>query len=132
MLRWGDLGGVEIQMVPRSYTTGLRFEIPFRVNIQDFDIVVEDDSLVNCDKTEVVGRQIYTSLDEVELSAAKIKISDAVKNLDSLYNIVTLDKKQVSINSNLLFNRLTAVAGRDDVDKYFEFELIHCQFSKMD
>ena len=84
MSGWGDQGGVEIQMMSRSYTTSLRFEIPFRMNIQDLYIVVEDDSLVNCDKTKVVGRQIHTSLDEVELSAAKIKIVDVEKNLDSL------------------------------------------------
>ena len=58
------------------------------------------------------------------LGEAKIKRNDRVKCLDSKVNSVKIDKKQVTIQPTLLFNRLSALAGREEnVSKYFEFEL---------
>ena len=43
--------------------------------------------------TEVIGSMIHAALDQVELGKAKIKRKDAIKNLDSLYNNVTVGTK---------------------------------------
>ena len=44
--------------------------------------------------------------------------------LDSKTSRVIVDKKELTINSNLLFNRLYALASHEDnVEKYFEYEL---------
>ena len=52
------------------------------------------------------------------------KRSEMIIGLDSKLNKVTVDKKDVTINPTLLFNRLSALAGREDnVEKYFDFEL---------
>ena len=86
-------------------------------------ITVENESL-NCDKAEKIGESIHNALDGVAMADAKIKRKDQIVCLDFNINAVNIGKKPVSINPTLLFNRLSALAGREEnIEKYFEFEL---------
>ena len=72
----------------------------------------------------VMGEKIQVNLDNVAISEAKIKRKDRITGLDMKVNSVLIDKKPVTVNPNLLFNRLSALAGREEnVEKYFDYEL---------
>ena len=85
---------------------------------------ITSQSELTCDKAEEIGEDIQLKLDNVAFAEAKIKRNDRVKGLDSKTNNVSINNKDVAVNPTLLFNRLSALAGREEnVAVYFEHEL---------
>ena len=79
---------------------------------------------VSCDKAEEIGHNIQVSLDDTAIKDAKIKRRDRIICLDSKINTVKINDKSVTVNPNMLFTRLSALAGREDnVPSIFEHEL---------
>ena len=79
---------------------------------------------LTCHKAEEIGLLIHEKLDTVSLSQAKIKRKDALVGFNQKISSVNVDDKPFSVNSTLLFTRLSALAGREEnVEKYFEYEL---------
>lgn len=87
-------------------------------------VTAGEGSGVNCDNAEPVGEKIQEKLDDVSLVEAKIKRKERVVCLDAALNTINVEKKLVKINPTLLFNRLSALAGKEEnVEKYFGYEL---------
>ena len=82
------------------------------------------DEAVNCDDTELVGRMIHESLNEVFFAKSTIKHSSQVKSLASMKNVVKISKQSVNIDPVKLFSRLVVLAERnDDIKTFFNYEL---------
>ena len=82
------------------------------------------DSGLNCDDAERIGAEIHKKLDGLAIADAKVKRKDRMVCLDAMINSINVGKKYVPINPTLLFNRLSALAGREEnVEKFFDFEL---------
>ena len=87
-------------------------------------LVAADDDTINCDKTEQIGTKIQKQLNNASVADGSIKRSEQVRSLDHLLPGVKVDKKQVNINSTILFSRLIAIMQREDeISSYFEYEL---------
>ena len=87
-------------------------------------VTADEGSGINCDDAEHVGEEIHDKLDNIPLAEAKIKRKGRVVCLDATLNAISVEKKSVIINPTLLFNRLSALAGREEnVEKYFGYEL---------
>ena len=79
---------------------------------------------MNCEEVEAIGAQIHKTLDNVNLTDAKIKKKDQLCSLDILTKSVQVsEKSQVYVSPTVLFTRLAAIAQREDVQQYFAFEL---------
>ena len=103
---------------------------PFDVNEPNLKCIANglvashDDNKVNCDETESVGHAIQVKLDGVCIADAKIKRSQQIVTLDSLRNVVKIDKSPVQINPMLLFNRLIVLVDREEnMGEKFAYEL---------
>ena len=81
---------------------------------------------VDCENPETIGVRIQESLDKHPFNEAKIKRKEKLITLDYFTRNGQVDKSPMVVNPIFLFTRLTAIAGRkDDVEKYFSFELTH-------
>ena len=79
---------------------------------------------MNCEEAEAIGAQIHKTLDNVNLTDAKIKKKDQLCSLYILTKSVQVsEKSQVYVSPTVLFTRLAAIAQREDVEQYFAFEL---------
>ena len=79
---------------------------------------------LNCEDAERIGAEIHKKLDGLAIADAKVKRKDHVVWLDVMINSINVGKKSVPINPTLLFNRLSALAGREEnVEIFFDFEL---------
>ena len=79
---------------------------------------------MNCEEAEAIGAQIHKTLDNVNLTDAKIKEKDQLCSLDILTKSVQVsEKSQVYVSPTVLFTRLAAIAQRENVEQYFAFEL---------
>ena len=80
---------------------------------------------INCHIAEEVGENIQKKLDGVVFPDAKIKRSEKVRTLATLYGSVAIGKDdKIALHPTVLFTRLVAIAQREeDVSKFFKFEL---------
>ena len=80
---------------------------------------------VNCDLAEDVGAMIHKKLDNIVFSEAKMKRSDQVKPLASLFSNVKLGKKIIYIDTLTMFTRLISMVRREEniISKFFEYQL---------
>ena len=88
-------------------------------------IVLDNDSLINCNNTKRIRISFHKGLDAIFLHAAKIKSKSKVQPIDSLCNTVVIKEgKYITLKPSALFTRFTAVAQReDDMKKVFEYEM---------
>ena len=65
-----------------------------------------DEDWINCDEAELVGKKIHQSLDDIAVTNAHIKRSDHARTLNNLLPGIKIGKKNVHIESSVLFNAL--------------------------
>ena len=61
---------------------------------------------INCDEAKLVGKKIHQSLDDIAVTYAHIKRSDHARTLYNLLPGIKIGKKNVDIESSVLFNAL--------------------------
>ena len=87
-------------------------------------ITVDSGCGLNCDDAERIGVEIHKKLDGLAIAEAKVNRKDRVVCLDVMINSINVGKKSVPINPTLFFNRLSALAGREEnEEKFLDFEL---------
>ena len=64
---------------------------------------IDGNNTVNCDKAELIGARIQKSLNNQTLASCSFKRKDQITNLQSLYFLITIDKKRVAIDPLTLF-----------------------------
>lgn len=85
-------------------------------------IVGKDDG--NCEKVEEIGLTVQKALDDVSVTNASIKRKDLIKPLDPLQYVKKVKSGIGSIDSKVMFNRMIAVAEREEsLEQFFEYEL---------
>ena len=78
---------------------------------------------VNCFRAEEVGATIHQILNGQNLARANIRRKNCLRPTGVLGNIAKIGDEPVYVNPKVLFTRLTAIAVRDDVEKYFSYEM---------
>ena len=82
--------------------------------------------MVNCDRSEEIGRKIQDSLDGKTFVNAKIKRNDKMVNLQSLCASIQLEEEKIPVNPLTLFLRLVTLVDRQsekDISDCFQYEL---------
>ena len=84
-----------------------------------------NDGTINCDDSEHIGKTIQEGIDDLPLHEIKMKRSLTANTIESLYNSVKItQKKKIIIKPTSLFNRLIAIAQREnDLEQFFHYEL---------
>ena len=90
-----------------------------------FGLISDENDGINCEKAEEIGKAIKEKLDNLKILECTIKRKDQVKPIIALQNTVKVDKESIPVEPTVLFNRLVAIAQREqeDVVKLFKFEL---------
>ena len=85
---------------------------------------VENDA-VNIDRAAVVGSQVLQQIENEKVSELKFKDAWKAVNMEHKLNITSERGETVSVDPNLLFQRLTAIAthGKTNLEHVFNFEL---------
>jgi len=79
-----------------------------------------DNGSINCDDAEEIGEKLQKKIDNVSPDMAKIKRSEKVKNIESLYNTVKItDKQSITIKPTALFLRLSPLHREKVISRVF-------------
>ena len=82
--------------------------------------------MVNCDRSEEIGRKIQDSLDGKTFANAKIKRNDKMVTLQFLCASIQLEEEKIPVNPLTLFLRLVTLVDRQsekDISDCFQYEL---------
>ena len=147
----GMTGSVRLTWVRRLHRCGAFHGVLLDLD-HSFDILVVDDNIevlrdtsitllfhckviftllvmsmnTNCDRAEEVGLHILESVDNVPYTEVTTKRADQLKNMSHLDNAVSVEKKSLNTDCNVLFNRLLLIAERSsDVEQCFMYEHSH-------
>ena len=88
--------------------------------------LVDDHNSVTCDQAEKIGAKIQESLTGKTFASCSFTRKDQIKNIQSLYSYVTVDKEKIVIDPLTLFLRLALIVERKtdtERDDYFAYEL---------
>ena len=86
-------------------------------------LTASDVDNINCDQTEMIGKEINMKLDVV-VTDATIKRKDEIRTLECLKVGVKINNENVYVDPKLLFSRLLVIVEREDnMLKYFKYEL---------
>lgn len=99
-------------------------------------VAASDSDNINCDEAEMVGRKAMLKFDDLAFSEAVLRKSDRVVALSTLTSKLTVSKKHIQMDANVLFTRLLFImqrqdvtdersdkAATDDIEQYFSYEL---------
>ena len=87
-------------------------------------VSVENKDFVNCEKAEQVGREIQKSFDNTPITKCTLKRKDVIRPISSLINVKSSKNANTTIDHQVMFVRLTAIAYRiDSIKNVFDFEL---------
>ena len=67
------------------------------------------DEAVNCEQAYELGCVSANSMIDGNFTDIKLKRNDKVKTIASMTNTVSIHKELVTINSSVLFNRITCI-----------------------
>ena len=82
------------------------------------------DKAVNCEQAYELGCVSGNSMINGNCADIKLKLNDKVKTIASMTNTVSIRKELVTINSSVLFNRITCILrDSSDMELYSSYEL---------
>ena len=119
----------------RDYDDCHRFyqwlEVRNPFNIDDARLHSLATGVVSIAGKETTRVRTEKSLDSHSFYEAKFKWPEKLITLDYLPRNFEVDKSPMVVNPVLLFNRQVIVRREDDVEKYFDLELTHRFYSKI-
>jgi hypothetical protein len=89
-------------------------------------VFASDDSGVNCDSADEVGKSIMQKMNDAVVIDVTLHKADQVKTLAVLQQKMKKNKTQLAADNNVLFSRLLVIMSRkspNDLELYFKYEL---------
>ena len=92
---------------------------PFGVNCPELcslstGLVAMKEDNINCDEAEIVGETIQTTPNGTEILSCTIQCKDQILTISCLKDPIKIGNETIYIKPEVLFNRLTLLAQKDD------------------
>ena len=88
--------------------------------------LADECGMVTCDQADAIGAMIQKELHEKPFTDCSFKRTNQIKNLQSLYSSISIEKDEISIDPLMLFLRLAVAIQRKpgtEIDSYFYYDL---------